>query len=316
LSGTDGVGEGDLDVTRRMRLIGVGETGAFLDASGLGDRVLEVSAGLRLRHLTLLGGASAPLGGIVRVDGGATRMTFVTLVGGRATDGGGVAVGDGAALRIDRSWVSAGRATERGGALFVRGTATVVRSTISGSRAGAGGGAWIGAAGCGLNGSGDRFVRDVRIGSLRQNGGPTPTHALRGDSPAIGNGEGCDDVDQRGAPRRDCDSGAYELVSCLGRAVTIVGTPGPDDLSGGLQPDVFLGRGGDDHFQGSLDRDRACGGPGNDVLIGGPHPHRLAGNRGNDRLLGEGGDDVLIGGPGIDVCRGGLGADIDRRCER
>jgi hypothetical protein len=138
LSGTGGVGEGDLDVTRRMRLIGVGETGAFLDASGLGDRVLEVSAGLRLRHLTLLGGASAPLGGIVRVDGGATRMTFVTLVGGRATDGGAVAVGDGAAVRIDRSWVSAGEATERGGALFVRGTATVVRSTISGNRAGGG----------------------------------------------------------------------------------------------------------------------------------------------------------------------------------
>jgi CSLREA domain-containing protein len=38
LSGTGGVGEGDLDVTRRMTLIGVGETGAFLDASGLGDR--------------------------------------------------------------------------------------------------------------------------------------------------------------------------------------------------------------------------------------------------------------------------------------
>jgi CSLREA domain-containing protein len=403
-SGTGAVGEGDLDIDRRLTLVGVGETGAFLDGSGLGDRVLDVTAGVRLRHLTLLGGASVPDGGIVRVNADTTRMTFVTLVGGRATDGGAVAVGDGAAVRIDRSWVSASRASERGGALFVRGTASVVRSTVSGNHAGAGGGAWVGpvgqltvddstvsgnvadrggggmrvrghatlssttavrnratvggavmasatvsvrfrsslvgrneatsrgpscsrrvstgghnvadAAGCGLRGVGDRLVGDVRLGGLRQNGGPTPTHAIRSDSAAVGNGAGCDDVDQRGAPRRECDSGAYELVSCLGRPVTIVGTPGPDDLSGGLQPDVFLGRGGDDVFQGSIDRDRACGGGGDDVLIGGPDPDLLAGNGGNDRLLGEGGDDVMIGGPGLDVCRGGPGLDDARRCER
>jgi len=403
-SGTGAVGEGDLDVARRVTLIGVGETGAFLDASGLGDRVLDVSAGVRLRHLTLLGGSSVPDGGIIRVTTGTTRMTFVTLIEGRATDGGAVAVGDGGAARIDRSWLSASRASERGGALFVRGTATVVRSTISGNHAGAGGGAWVGpvgdltvddstvsgnvadrggggmrvrghaaltsttaarnqatvggavmssatasvqiassllgrnqastrgqacsrristvghnvvdSGGCGLLGVSDRLVRDVRISVLRQNGGPTPSHALRSDSAAIGNGAGCDDVDQRGAPRRDCDSGAYELVFCLGRPVTIVGTPGPDDLSGGLQPDVFLGRGGDDHFQGSIDRDRACGGGGDDVLVGGPDPDLLAGNGGDDRLRGEGGGDLLIGGPGIDACRGGPGTDVTRGCER
>jgi Ca2+-binding RTX toxin-like protein len=173
----------------------------------------------------------------------------------------------------------------------------------------------VDATGCGLLGTGDRLVGEPRIGALRQNGGPTPTHALRSDSAAIGNGAGCDDVDQRGAPRRDCDSGAYELIFCLSRPVTIVGTSGPDDLSGGLRPDVFLGRAGDDHFQGSLDRDRACGGLGNDVLIGGPDSDLLEGNGGNDRLLGEGGDDVLIGGPGVDVCRGGVGTDVTRRCD-
>jgi hypothetical protein len=169
--------------------------------------------------------------------------------------------------------------------------------------------------GCGLTGPGDRIVRDARIRVLRQNGGPTPTHALLIGSPAVDRGAGCADVDQRGAPRRRCDIGAYELVFCLGRPVTIVGTPGPDDLSGGLQRDVFLGRGGDDHFQGSLDRDRACGGPGDDVLIGGPDPDLLAGNGGSDRLVGEGGGDLLIGGSGTDVCRGGAGSDVIRRCE-
>ena len=150
---------------------------------------------------------------------------------------------------------------------------------------------------------------------LRQNGGPTPTHALREASPAIGRAGVCLSFDQRGAPRTDCDSGAYELVLCLDRPVTIVGTPGDDDLSGGLQRDVFLGLGGDDVFQGSIDVDRACGGKGDDRLIGGPGDDQLTGYRGRDVLLGESGDDLLIGGPGTDICRGGDGQDISRRCE-
>jgi Ca2+-binding RTX toxin-like protein len=162
---------------------------------------------------------------------------------------------------------------------------------------------------------------DPRVGTLRQNGGPTPTHALKVDSPAVGRGSGCHPTDQRGAPRSGgadrsfCESGAYELVLCLDRPVTIVGTPGDDDLSGGLDRDVFLGLAGDDVFQGSLDIDRACGGNGDDHLIGGPGDDRLAGNRGRDVLQGEGGDDVLLGGLGADVCRGGAGRDITRRCE-
>ena len=157
---------------------------------------------------------------------------------------------------------------------------------------------------------------DPELGALRQNGGPTPTHALREASPADRTRQGsATSSDQRGAPRSDCDSGAYELVLCLDRPVTIVGTPGDDDLSGGLQRDVFLGLGGDDVFQGSLDIDRACGGMGDDHLIGGPGDDQLAGNRGRDLLVGEAGDDLLIGGPGADVCRGGPGQDVTRRCE-
>jgi Ca2+-binding RTX toxin-like protein len=170
--------------------------------------------------------------------------------------------------------------------------------------------------GCGLDGPGDRTGVDPELGPLRQNGGPTPTHALRTGSPAVGAGGGtCPPLDQRGAPRGDCDAGAYELVFCLGRPVTIVGTPGPDDLSGGLLRDVFLGRGGDDVFQGSLADDLACGGAGDDRLIGGPDDDRLAGGEGDDVLRGEGGADLLLGGPGADVCRGGDGPDEARGCE-
>jgi len=169
--------------------------------------------------------------------------------------------------------------------------------------------------GCGLTTPSDITRVDPRLGPFRQNGGPTPTYALGIDSPAVGHGVGCDHADQRGAPRSDCDSGAYELVFCLGRPVTVVGTRGADELSGGLGRDVFLGLGGDDEFQGSLNIDRGCGGNGDDRLIGGPGNDRLAGNAGRDVLWGEGDDDLLIGGLGADICRGGTGRDVTRRCE-
>jgi CSLREA domain-containing protein len=404
LAGSGGVEAGDLDVDRPATIVGIGETGAFLDASGLGDRAFEITATAKLERLTLLGGSDVEVGGIVRVGAGTTTIGSSTFLGGSATDGGAVAVDAGGAVRIVRSWISGSEASGRGGGLFVRGRASLTRSTVSGNRATAGGAAWVGApasllarsstlssndadagggalhvrgtasiasttvarndaavggailsvdadgvavrssvlegngatvrgrtctravasggynladgGGCGLDGPGDRSGVDPKLGPLGQHGGPTPTHALRPGSPAVGaGGPSCPSVDQRGAPRRDCDSGAYELVFCLGRPVTIVGTPGPDDLSGGLLRDVFLGRGGDDVFQGSLANDRACGGPGRDRLIGGPSDDRLAGSHGVDVLEGEGGDDLLLGGPGRDVCRGGDGRDVARACE-
>jgi CSLREA domain-containing protein len=393
---------GDIDLERPVTLVGVGETGSFIDGSPLGDRVFDVNAAVSLRHLTLLGGSEVGTGGVVRVLGGALVLSRSTIVSGRARDGGAVAVANGAAASIDRSWISANRATDRGGGLFLRGTAVVTRSTVSGNRADGGGAAFvapsgslsvddatlsgnvalsgggvraIGAvdlfsstivgnraevggavllsraseastsntvfarnaasdrgplcvrplsssghnvadvAGCGLTGPGDLTGVDPRIGVLRQNGGPTPTHALTVDSPAVGRGVRCHAADQRGAPRVDCDSGAYEVVLCLGRPVTIVGTPRPDEFSGGLGSDVFLGLDGDDEFQGSHGVDRACGGRGDDRLIGGPGDDVLAGSRGRDALFGEGGNDLLIGGPSADVCRGGDGRDRFRRCE-
>jgi CSLREA domain-containing protein len=397
-----GAEAGDLDLVRPVTIVGIGETGSFLDASGLGDRVFEVRADVTVRHLTLLGGSQVGVGGIVRAIEGTSRLLETTVFGGRARDGGAVAVGDGATVTIGRSWISSNQATARGGALFVKGAAFVSRSTISGNRADGGGGALVArrgslsiddatisgnvavegggvqavgdvdissstiaanraelggavllgsssassasssvfgrnrasvrgpmcvgslaslgrnvadARGCGLTAPGDLTGVDPRIRTLGQYGGPTPTHALKVDSPAVGRGAGCNGTDQRGAPRSDCDSGAYELVFCLGRSVTIVGTPGADEFSGGLGRDVFLGLGGDDEFQGSVNIDRACGGPGDDRLIGGPGDDRLAGGGGRDVLLGEDGDDLLIGGAGADVCRGGGGRDIHRRCE-
>jgi CSLREA domain-containing protein len=400
LSGT-GPDAGDLDLVRPVTIAGDGESGSFLDASALGDRVFDVAADVTLRRLTLFGGSFVGSGGNVRVASGSLLLSAATLADGRAQDGGAVSVDPGAELTLDRSWISGARALGRGGALFVAGTAVVRRSTLSGNRAVDGGGAYVATAtsltiedstlsgnaavrgggvlaagnvdlssstiarnladeggaillspasestsassvfdanrsehgpgcarglrslgrnvsdrrGCLFTAPTDRTGVDPGLSALGQHGGQTPTHALLLGSPAIGRGAGCGPVDQRGAPRRDCDSGAYELVLCLGRPVTIVGTPGPDEFSGGLARDVFLGLDGDDEFQGSLNADRACGGAGTDRLIGGPGNDRLQGGSGNDVLLGEAGEDLLLGGRGDDVCRGGLGEDTALRCE-
>ena len=94
---------------------------------------------------------------------------------------------------------------------------------------------------------------------------------------------------------------AYRLPVCFGRAATMVGTAGPDNLVGTAGADVILGMGGDDTISGLGGDDRICGGGGADVLLGGD---------GNDRLRGAGGDDRLEGGPGADILKGKLGDDV------
>ncbi|HEX7184142.1 MAG TPA: CSLREA domain-containing protein, partial [Thermoanaerobaculia bacterium] len=57
---------------------------------------------------------------------------------------------------------------------------------------------------------------DPRLGPLVNNGGSTPTHALLDNSPAINEGNDCEDADQRGVERPEgaaCDIGAVERSS-------------------------------------------------------------------------------------------------------
>jgi hypothetical protein len=71
---------------------------------------------------------------------------------------------------------------------------------------------------CGFDQEGDQpSVPDPMLGPLRNNGGPTMTHALEPGSPAINRipGDACEvDTDQRGVTRPQgpaCDVGAFEL---------------------------------------------------------------------------------------------------------
>lgn len=68
---------------------------------------------------------------------------------------------------------------------------------------------------CAFTAAGDQTGVDPLIGSLADNGGFTPTHALMDNSPAIdaANSESCPATDQRGVDRPvgdGCDIGAYE----------------------------------------------------------------------------------------------------------
>jgi CSLREA domain-containing protein len=155
--------------------------------------------------------------------------------------------------------------------------------------------------GCGYaTGPGDVVNQRAKLIGLRDNGGPTETHALKKGSPAIDAGKGCAGTDQRGVKRGlggRCDIGAWELVRCQGAVVNIVGTDGPDLLTGRSGVDGILALGGNDTVRAGGGRDGVCGDAGKDHLEGGAGPDRLD------------------GGSGRDTCLGGGGANRERRCE-
>ena len=110
---------------------------------------------------------------------------------------------------------------------------------------------------------------------------------------------------------------AYELVSaatCDGRAVTILGTAGRDELVGTVGADVIVGLQGNDDLRGLAGNDIICGGAGDDLIVGGAGFDVLFGAQGNDQIVAADGSDVegrrdsrgarMFGGAGDDVIFG------------
>ncbi len=194
------------------------------------------------------------------------------------------------------------------------------------------------------NGTTPTALADILDTTLANNGGPTFTHNLVTDSPAIDAAGACGvATDQRGFVRNvgDCDIGAVEFgatapssdpcdsaVPTLGCTVNgvlnqpCVGTDlgtGKDVITGTSGDDVIVGGAGNHELRGGSGVDLLCGGPGNDLLFGHNGNDDLDGGDGNDVLRGENGDDLLdgggendtlLGGPNNDDLVGGAGTDL------
>ena len=312
---------------------------------------VDVDAQATLTNVTISGNTANGGGGAMEVEGSAT-LTNVTLSGNSADQEGGgiVTFGD---VTINNSTIRGNTADADndddgdGGGIAAFSPTLLMRNSIvegntdatsspgtnepdcatSGTNFVSQGNNLVGttAGGCQVTGPGDLVGAPALLGPLADNGGPVPTHALLPGSPAIDAGDpavpgsggtACASTDARGAPRSDCDIGAYELVFCKGAVVNRIGTDDNDTLVGTSGPDGFLAFGGNDRVKGLGGKDTACLGPGKDVGAGGGGKDRLFGEGGKDRLKGQGGNDRLVGGPGKDTCVGGPGKkDRARQCE-
>jgi Ca2+-binding RTX toxin-like protein len=81
-----------------------------------------------------------------------------------------------------------------------------------------------------------------------------------------------------------------QLLQCLERIPTILGTPGDDVLTGTVGDDVIVGLGGNDVIAGREGHDVMCGGEGNDRIAGGPGLFE------SDVISGDAGDDLIVAG--------------------
>ena len=192
--------------------------------------------------------------------GGTLTVNNSTISGNATAEGGGIFAGGAGTIRLNNSTISNNTASTGGGiynqpnapadimmqnTLLAGNTASGTGTNCSGS---------IGSSGFNLVGAmshcdfiattGDMTDTDPFLGPLQDNGGPTFTHALLPQSPAInaGNIADCTDqngtpllVDQRGITRPQgigCDIGAYEYVfSVPGPATSIAVLSGSGQTS-------------------------------------------------------------------------------------
>jgi hypothetical protein len=168
------------------------------------------------------------------------KLTNVTVSGNRATEGAGILKGSDPGnayftLTIENATIADNTitsGTSAGGITNSCCGVTFIRNTIlaNNSNANCGNSGTLTSYGfnldsgntCGFAGTGDQSNTDPKLGPLQENGGPTQTHALFQDSPAIDavNTTECPLTDQRGNARPAdgdgngtfiCDIGAYEL---------------------------------------------------------------------------------------------------------
>ncbi len=231
-----------------------------------GDTVLQRSY--------LSANSAANSGGGAHIVGGRVTLTRCTVADNSARNGAGTTNGGGL-LTVRNSTLSQNTASGNGGGLrsLPGATSALTFTTIADNQAVAGGGIYratgddvrltntllagndplncnvaITSGGynledgdtCGLSAAGDQVDVDPLMEPLQDNGGDTPTHALRAGSPAIDAGQCLASIliDQRGEPRpapgsAACDIGAYESDTPTPPDVAIVKTVIPTSAAPG-----------------------------------------------------------------------------------
>jgi hypothetical protein len=243
--------------------------------SGNSDGGIWNGANMTIKNSTVSGNSALAEGGGILSHGILSRLTLInsTVSGNSAVlDGGGIwndsfgVILFNATITNNTSNANFGP-TGTGGGIFNDDTESVVyfqNTILAGNFEGSAFGECAGTINsngnnlmqnvpgdCAVSGQPVTFVASPGIGSLRNNGGPTQTHALLPGSPAIdaGNTSGCRDqagallwLDQRGFRRTAgsrCDIGAYEFGS--GPIVSVL----PDaDFDGDGKADVGVYRDG------------------------------------------------------------------------
>ncbi len=246
-----------------------GNTAGTVSATGAGGGIFNASTGAAtIRNSTLWTNTAAMGGGLVN-DGGTLTLVNSTLVGNEATGFMGVGGGgilNGGTLNITNSTLSANTApATSGGGIMNSGTLNYANTIIADSPSG---GDCINYSTIGTNTNNlvedascsASLTGDPKLGTLRDNGGPTWTSALDPTSSALNAGSDAvcaaapvDNLDQRGVTRPQgphCDIGAYEVAyrtvsgSAGTASATIAftgGTPVTADGSGNYSFTVYDG---------------------------------------------------------------------------
>jgi CSLREA domain-containing protein len=213
--------QGDLTVTNST----ISGNAATLTGGNLGGGIFSdtsIHGVTTITNSTISGNTAGRWGGGVYNSGGLTVIDFSTITNNTAQvlgAGGGVAGNGNGAARIEvlSTIISANQGTDVEFVFFFTNNPFVSKGYNL-----IGGGNGTGA----FNQTGDQVgVTDPKLDPLGSYGGPTQTHRLQSDSPAIDAGPPTDgdptacpppDTDQRGVSRPQgsaCDIGAFELES-------------------------------------------------------------------------------------------------------
>lgn len=188
---------------------------------------------------------TAGFGGGIHNNTGTLTVTNTTISGNTASQGGAVYNSWGTLTLINSTLT--GNSANLGGAIYHSyGSSMAINSILANSILGGDCASWSGGTidgghnissddSCSFDpANGSMPNTDPLLGPLHDNGGPTLTHALLWNSPAIdlGDNNQCPSTDQRGMPRPIdgnmdgnpvCDIGSYELISVSPTLVTISG---------------------------------------------------------------------------------------------